>query len=464
MSYLCPQQMYVLETSMYRTTAPLICFDIVSGIVPTEFYANLVSNRIPMQCDSESLLLIPRFYPGRLIKTAAHGTVSPAVRYWSFIELDLTSSYLYGSINSSSILPPGPSRWLSLGDNDSMAPNPLQKPGLRSLVENLTYRHVLALGHVNISSPIPDILANLSSLTTLSLKGCQLQGKFPTKIFQLPNLRVLSMRFNAGLNGSLPEFENNTPLEELRLGSTGFSGEIPYSIGNLNSLQILDLSNCSFFGSIPPSLGNLTKIRLLYLNQNGFSGELPTAIGNLSSLEELELSELRHDDERSSFLQFKQSLVIDRSTSFDPSAYPKAFLVICHHSSVLFIYQNERTDLVPVSYGYSLRMSTKGIELEYGRISNLLTAIISSSSKFEAEIPTSIANLTGLSFLVFSNNNLKGPIPPFMEKQTALESLDLLNNKLSGQISQQLQDLTFLSHFNVSNNHLTRPIPKGKQI
>ncbi|XP_031272561.1 receptor-like protein 7 [Pistacia vera] len=263
------------------------------------------------------------------------------------IELDLTSSYLYGSINSSSSLfHLVHLEWLSLSDNDfngSKIPSAiknlsrlsylslynssfsgqipwevlelsnletldltfnfnlkLQKPGLRSLVEKLTYLKVLALGHVNISSPIPDILANLSSLTTLSLKGCQLQGKFPTKIFQLPNLRVLSMRFNAGLNGSLPEFENNTPLEELRLGSTGFSGEIPYSIGNLNSLQILDLSNCSFFGSIPPSLGNLTKIRLLYLNQNGFSGELPTAIGNLSSLEELELSALRHDDERSS--------------------------------------------------------------------------------------------------------------------------------------------------------------------
>ncbi|KAJ0030284.1 hypothetical protein Pint_14569 [Pistacia integerrima] len=163
----------------------------------------------------------------------------------------------------------------------------LQKSGLKSLVEKLTHLKVLFLDKVNISSSVLDILANLSSLTALSLRECELQGEFTAKIFQLPNLHVLSVRYNPSLSGYLPEFEMNSPLEDLRLAGTGFSGKIPYSIRNLGSLLLLDISNCSFSGSIPSSLGNLTKITYLYLNGNEFSGELPIVIGNLPSLEEL---------------------------------------------------------------------------------------------------------------------------------------------------------------------------------
>ncbi|KAK4845682.1 hypothetical protein QYF36_007776 [Acer negundo] len=51
-----------------------------------------------------------------------------------------------------------------------------QTGGLRSLVDKLTNLKWLDLGYVNISSPLPDSLGNLSSLTHLSLRSCQLQG------------------------------------------------------------------------------------------------------------------------------------------------------------------------------------------------------------------------------------------------------------------------------------------------
>ncbi|KAJ0029963.1 hypothetical protein Pint_14554 [Pistacia integerrima] len=123
----------------------------------------------------------------------------------------------------------------------------LQKLGLKSLVEKLSHLKVLFLDKVNISSSVPDILTNLSSLTALSLRECELQGEFPAKIFQLPNLHILSVRYNPSLSGYLLEFEMNSPLEDLRLVGTRFSGEIPYLIGNLSSLLLLDISNCSFF-------------------------------------------------------------------------------------------------------------------------------------------------------------------------------------------------------------------------
>lgn len=98
----------------------------------------------------------------------------------------------------------------------------LQKPGLATLVENLTNLKVLNLINVNISSTVPHTLANLSSLRILSVSGCRLQGEFPQEIFQLPNLQFLGVMKNPNLTGYLPQFQKSSPLEDLRLSYTIF--------------------------------------------------------------------------------------------------------------------------------------------------------------------------------------------------------------------------------------------------
>lgn len=98
------------------------------------------------------------------------------------ITLDLTSSCLYGSINSSSSLfHLVHLEWLSLADNYLE----FQGPVLPSLFEKLTNLQVLDLTGVSISSSIPFNLGNLSSLTYLSLENCGIQGRFRINIFQL---------------------------------------------------------------------------------------------------------------------------------------------------------------------------------------------------------------------------------------------------------------------------------------
>jgi Leucine-rich repeat (LRR) protein len=131
---------------------------------------------------------------------------------------------------------------------------------LRSFVQNFTSLEELLLSGVNISSVVPESLANLSSLKTLDLESCGLLGEFPTRLFQLPNLRDLSIAGNENLTGQLPEFHSNTSLEVLKLYDTGFYGKLPTSIGNLRSLRVLDFQNCHFSGSIPHSLSNLTQL------------------------------------------------------------------------------------------------------------------------------------------------------------------------------------------------------------
>jgi len=98
----------------------------------------------------------------------------------------------------------------------------LQNPGLRSLVEKFPNMKELYLTQVNISSTVPNNMANLTSLTSLVLRECGLQGEFPAGIFQLPNLEVLSVRFNADLTGYVPEFNRSSPLKRLRLAGTIF--------------------------------------------------------------------------------------------------------------------------------------------------------------------------------------------------------------------------------------------------
>ena len=253
------------------------------------------------------------------------------------IGLDLNSSYLYGSINSSSSLfNLVHLQRLNLADNHfnhsqipftvsnlskltylnlsnstfsgqillefsqlshmsslDLSYNHLEikNPSLGRLVENLTCLENLDLSLVNIISIVPNMLANLSSLTSLRLYDCKLHGEFPVGIFKLPNLRVLNVWKNKGLTGYLPDFQWKSPLEEMILANTSFSGKLPASVGNLGSLTEIDMRRCNFSGLIPSSLGNLTNLNYLDLSLNTFEGHIPSSFGNLIKLSFLHLAE-----------------------------------------------------------------------------------------------------------------------------------------------------------------------------
>ena len=78
----------------------------------------------------------------------------------------------------------------------------------------------LCLTRVDISLTVPNNMANLTSLTSLTLKKCGLYGELPAGIFQLPNLEILSVRFNADLTGYVPQFNRSNPLKHLKLTGT----------------------------------------------------------------------------------------------------------------------------------------------------------------------------------------------------------------------------------------------------
>jgi Leucine-rich repeat (LRR) protein len=208
------------------------------------------------------------------------------------IGLDLSSSCLYGSIRSmfSGQIPSGVSQFSKLSYLDLSSNGGLYTGSdLKSFVQNFTSLEELLLSCVNIWSIVPESLAKLSYLKTLDLGSCGMLGEFPTRIFQLANLRDLSIVGNGNLTGQLPEFHSNTSLEVLELANTGFYGKIPTSFGNLWSLRVLKFENCHFSGSIPHSLSNLTQLTHLSLFENNLEGTISSSFSELKSIEFLEL-------------------------------------------------------------------------------------------------------------------------------------------------------------------------------
>ncbi|KAG6658894.1 hypothetical protein CIPAW_04G193100 [Carya illinoinensis] len=383
---------------------------------------------------------------------------------------------------------------LSLGSLDGY--NYLYTKSLTSLVQNLTNLEELALSNINISSTIPESLANLSSLKFLFLDSCGLYGQFPTRIFQLPHLQDLDVRYNKNLTGHLPEFHTNSPLVHLYLGSTNFSGDLPASIGNLNSLTFFDISNCNFSGAIPNSLSNLTQLTLLDLSQNSFNDlswftrpssnailpqfemlgldhlnltKFPDVLRNQSKLEYLLLRgnnlqglipKWMHNVSKDSL----QLLYLSNNflTSFEnfPAIIPWPNL------KDLLLDNNMMNGSLPIPPP-SLQVYVVSNNLFTGRISPFFCNMSSpreldlSYNHLSGMIHPCFGNLnqTSLSILALRCNNLGGTIPKTWAKGCLLRMLDLSQNQLQGHLPRSLANCTELEYLHVGHNQINDTYP-----
>ncbi|XP_059433860.1 receptor-like protein 7 [Corylus avellana] len=432
------------------------------------------------------------------------------------ISLDLSSSYLYGSINSSSNLfqlvhlqslnladnhfnysriPTGfrqlsrltnlnlsysafsgqiTSEILELSnlislDLSSNSLLKLQKPGLTSIARKLTNLKELHLSEVDISSTVPNILANLSCLTSLILANCGLHDEFPTGIFHLPNLRSLDVSDNTNLTGIMPEFNRSSPLESLALSTTSFSGEIPDSIGKLKSLNYFDAEECNFFGPMPSSLCNLTQLISLRLAGNSLHGSIPHSISGLLSLKYFDLSynHLSGTVEFDLFLKLKNlthlilsnnniSLLTKPSTNATLPKFEALFLGSCDLSEFPDFLNNQDELLY-------LDLSLNKI---YGQIPKWMWNL-SKETLFELYLDSNsltgfdqlpvFPTRTNLKILDLSSNKLRGslPIPP-----PSILWYSVSNNTLTGEIPHSICNLTSILILDLSSNYLSGLLPQ----
>ncbi|XP_050277742.1 receptor-like protein 43 [Quercus robur] len=292
---------------------------------------------------------------------------------------------------------------------------------LKDLVQNLTGLKDLRLRYVQISSPVPEILSNLSGLTTLYLVGNGFYGEFPVGIFKLPKLQDHRVTFNEDLTGSLPEFCFSSPLKILWLWDTAFSGKLPASIGNLDSLKELYIGVGNFWGSTPPSIGNLTRLTTL------LSGSIPDSFGNLTQLTHLGLSQnfIRILDLRFNKLQAL------------PQIPPPA-------TTVYLVANNMIQEQIP------------------SQICSLssLSSIDLSNNKFRGILPDCLRNFSSsLSILNLRGNIFHGVIPQLCAKGSIIKMIDLSQNQFTGILPRSLSNCGMLEILNLGSNQLKDVFP-----
>ncbi|KAJ6865442.1 hypothetical protein NC651_035875 [Populus alba x Populus x berolinensis] len=398
-------------------------------------------------------------------------------------DLDLSMSRFSGQIPAE-ILDLSKLVSLDLGGNTLK----LQKPGLQDLVEALTILKVLHLSEVEISSKVPQIMANLSSLSSLFLRECGLQGEFPMGIFQLPNLRFLSIRYNPYLTGYLPEFQSGNQLESLLLAGTSFSGNhtqlislylgdnklhgpIPESIYRLQNLEDLDLASNFFSGTLDLNLllnfRNLVSLQLSYTNLsllNSNNSTIPQPKLELLTLSGYNLGEFP------SFLRHQNHLeLLDLADDKLEGHIPKWFMnmstitleALCLTGNLLTGFE-QSFDVLPWKNLRSLQLYSNKLQ---GSLPIPPPAIFEYkvwSNKLTGEIPKVICDLTSLSVLELSNNNLSGKLPPCLGNKSRTASvLNLRNNSFSGDIPETFTSGCSLRVVDFSQNKLEGKIPKS---
>ncbi|KAB1199541.1 Receptor-like protein 12 [Morella rubra] len=282
--------------------------------------------------------------------------------------------------------------------NYSQIPSQLNKLSLTILAGNLTHLQELNLSRVNISSIVPNLLGNASSLRLLYLRGCGLRGDFPIVIFKLPNLQALNVSCNAYLTGYFPDSIGNLQsLTQLKLSCCNFSGSIPSSIGNLARLSVLVLWRNQLIGLIPSSIENLTGLSVLDLGTNQLTCPIPSSFGNLTQL------------------------------------------------NALYLNNNHLTGPIPSSIGNLIK----------------LNSLFLGNNQLTGPILSSFGNLTQLNALYLDDSHLTGPIPSSIGNLIKLNSLFLGNNQLTGPISSSIWNIIQLKVMFLGHNQLTGPIPSS---
>jgi len=148
----------------------------------------------------------------------------------------------------------------------------------------------LGLWSNNIEGNIPAKIGQLENLESLLLDDNKFTGGITTEIGLLKNLKMLSLGFNPGIGGGIPdELGSLTNLEALYLPNMSLRGALPSSMQDLENLRELKLQSNKLRGRIPDWLGSLVNLEKVDLSDNSFSGDVPGVLSALVNLRELEL-------------------------------------------------------------------------------------------------------------------------------------------------------------------------------
>lgn len=150
----------------------------------------------------------------------------------------------------------------------------------------------LDLSRNRLTGIIPEVTPQFLRLNYLNLSQNLLGSSLPSVITHYPKLRVLDLSSNQFDGLVLTNLLTMPTLQELHLDRNLFTGAIKLSSPSPSdsNLRILDLSHNRFSGYFPDELGS-TPIQVLNIAGNNFSGSLPTSITDMNSLSSLDISQ-----------------------------------------------------------------------------------------------------------------------------------------------------------------------------
>ncbi|TYJ50965.1 hypothetical protein E1A91_A01G246500v1, partial [Gossypium mustelinum] len=387
-------------------------------------------------------------------------------------------------------------------------PLKLEKPNLKTLVQNLTKLRFLYLDGVNISATGNEwcqALSPLTELQVLSMSDCYLSGPIHSSLSRLRSLSVIRLDRN-NLSGLIPQFFTKFPnLTCLSLSSVNFSGPIPSFSSSINlrelilalnqlngtihstdwtgfsKLEIIGLGNNKLSGTISPTflshnqlmaalvtfMGNFQCLCLnsMTFQKTKFMGEIPDWIWKPIDLARLNLFQ-------NFLLGFERPLknitssleILDLHGNQLQGEIP-----ILSNAAYLDYSNNNFNSVLPAQIGDSL---------QYAFFFSL------SNNNIQGSIPESICNSKCLEVLDLSNNSLSGPIPQCLfqisrslwvlnlrrsnlsgiisdtfSKSCRLQTLNLNQNQLEGKVSKSLVNCKMVKLLDIGNNHINNSFP-----
>uniref|UniRef100_A0A0D9Y3K6 Leucine-rich repeat-containing N-terminal plant-type domain-containing protein n=1 Tax=Oryza glumipatula TaxID=40148 RepID=A0A0D9Y3K6_9ORYZ len=362
---------------------------------------------------------------------------------------------------------------------------------------------------------------NGRAVTSLHLgdRGLESAGIDPA-LFELTSLEYLNLAYNNFGGSKIPSdgFERLIRLTHLNLSSSGFTGQVPASIGNLTSLVSLDLSTYFMIVEIPDDayetlisqtansiwliepnfetfiskLTNLRDLHLGYVDMSNSGAQWCDALANSSpNLQVISLPFCSISGPICRSLSLLQSLAALNLQHNNLSGPIPDFLSNLSNLSVLQLNHNElegwvspaifgQKNLVTIDLHHNLGISgilpnfsadSRLEELLVGQtnFSGLIPSSIGNlkflkqldlgASGFFGELPSSIGKLESLNALGISGVGLEGPLPSWVANLTSLTALVFSDCGLSGSIPSFIGDLKELRTLALCNCKFSGEIP-----
>ncbi|XP_004288943.1 PREDICTED: receptor-like protein kinase HSL1 [Fragaria vesca subsp. vesca] len=303
---------------------------------------------------------------------------------------------------------------------------------------NLT---IINISENNLTGPIPQGFGNLTKLTDMSLfYNGGISGEIPEGIGLLPNLLIFKM-FNMNLSGTIPpELGKHSPLEDFQVSVNRLTGKLPDGLCKNGKLVGVVAYENSLTGGLPSSLENCDSLMTVAVYDNKLSGDIPNGMWNALNL----------------------SYVLMSNNSLTGELPEK----MSHNLLWVDIADNKFSGQIPrgVSSCKKLQSFDAGNNLLNGTIPQELTtlprlaSLLLHQNRLSGPLPSDIVSWESLNILDLSRNQLSGPIPEELGVLPSLTELDLSENQFSGEIPNQLAILK-LNNLNLSSNLLTGEIP-----